>query len=253
MTRTDDKPTRRYRSLASVYLWSAATAADRTADESDLPLEVAFDRRVVSRIGNRDREIIASHFPLDHRASLSLSFSIKPSSLSLSILIPFSRMPVATDERSIDRHVHESWTLLYVQNVRINDCFHAYFKNECTRIPCVPPKRWCSSIMNVAYNRSRVTLWNFVNSITRRNCFVFDVYRSYELFAMNIHSETLVNSTSNYLKRTIAKWEFTFAKYFAHVRSVALPRQCNRDINRDVNSKMRRVSYIRESRVQQQK
>lgn len=53
------------RPLASVYLWSDITTADRRACESDLPLEMAFDRRVVPRIDNQGLRDYCSHFPLD--------------------------------------------------------------------------------------------------------------------------------------------------------------------------------------------
>lgn len=70
------------RPLASVYLWSDITAADRRAGESDLPLEMAFDRRVVPRIDNQGREIIAPisrgslFFFLPHLAPLALTLSL---------------------------------------------------------------------------------------------------------------------------------------------------------------------------------
>lgn len=68
------------RSLASVYLWSDITAADRRAGESDLPLEMAFDRRVDCLESTIRAERLLLPFPVDlfffflpHLAPLALT------------------------------------------------------------------------------------------------------------------------------------------------------------------------------------
>lgn len=86
------------RSLASVYLWSDITAADRRAGESDLPLEMAFDRRVVPRIDNQGREIIA---PIS-RGSLFF-FSPSPCPSRLNPFPLFLCFPLIPRDRSM-RH-----------------------------------------------------------------------------------------------------------------------------------------------------